>query len=91
MSEGGPVRLRIAVVAAAPALRAGLSALLAADPGLQPVPLDDLTLAGDSPDAIVIDYSLGEPERAAGLAEALPDNSADPDWRGPGNGWPRAG
>ena len=72
MSEGAPARLRVAVVAAAPALRAGLSALLAADPGLHPVPLDDLTLAGDTPDAIVIDYSRGEPETAAGLAGALP-------------------
>ena len=58
MSEGGPAQLRIAVVAAAPALRAGLSALLAADPGLQPVPLDGLMLTGDNPDAIVLDYSL---------------------------------
>lgn len=89
MSEGGPAQLRIAVVAAAPALRAGLSALLAADPGLQPVPLDGLTLAGDSPDAVVIDYSLGEPESATGLAEALPTTpliliGADPTTDGPG-------
>lgn len=89
MSEGAPTRLRIAVVAAAPALRAGLSALLAADPGLLPVPFDDLTLAGDSPDAVVIDYSLGEPESASGLAEALPSTpliliGADPATDGPG-------
>ena len=83
------MRLRIAVVAAAPALRAGLGALLAVDPGLHPVPLDDLTLAGDSPDAIVIDYSLGEPEAAAVLAEALSTTpliliGADPATDGPG-------
>jgi two-component system, NarL family, nitrate/nitrite response regulator NarL len=89
MSEGAPARLRVAVVAAAPALRAGLSALLAADPGLQPVPLDDLTLSGDVPDAIVIDYSLGEPDTASGLAEALPTTpliliGADPATDGPG-------
>ena len=89
MSEGAPARLRIAVVAAAPALRAGLSALLAVDPGLQPVPLDDLTLTGDVPDAIMIDYSLGEPETASGLAEALPSTpliliGADPSTDGPG-------
>lgn len=89
MSEGAPARLRIAIVAAAPALRAGLGALLAADPGLQPIPLDNLTLAGASPDAIVIDYSLGEPESASGLAEALPSTpliliGADPATDGPG-------
>jgi DNA-binding NarL/FixJ family response regulator len=89
MSEGAPARLRIAVVAAAPALRAGLSALLAADPGLQPVLLDNLTLAGDSPDAVVLDYSLGEPETASGLTEALPTTpliliGADPATDGPG-------
>jgi DNA-binding NarL/FixJ family response regulator len=89
MSEGAATRLRVAVVAAAPALRAGLGALLAADPGLQPFPLDDLALAGDSPDAIVIDYSLGEPESAPGLAEALPSTpliliGADPATDGPG-------
>ena len=85
----GPPRLRIAVVAAAPALRAGLSALLAADPGLQPVALDDLTLAGDLPDAMVIDYSLGEPDAAPGFTEALPTTpliliGADPVTDGPG-------
>jgi len=89
MSEGAAARLRVAVVAAAPALRAGLSALLAADPGLQPVPLDNFTLAGDNLDAIVIDYSLGEPGTAAGLAEALPTTpliliGADPAADGPG-------
>lgn len=89
MSEGAQATLRVAVVAAAPALRAGLGALLAADPGLQPVPLEDLTLAGDIPDAIVIDYSLGEPESASGLAEALPATpliliGADPAVDGPG-------
>ena len=72
MTEGASARLRVAVVAAAPALRAGLSALLAAGPGLQPVPLDDLALTSESPDAIVIDYSLGEPDSASGVAEALP-------------------
>ncbi|MCA9863722.1 MAG: response regulator transcription factor [Thermomicrobiales bacterium] len=89
MSEGTPARLRVAVVAAAPALRAGLSALLAADPGLQPVALDDFALASDVPDAVVIDYSLGEPDRAPGLAEALPATpliliGADPATDGPG-------
>ncbi len=89
MSEGAPARLRVAVVAAAPALRAGLGALLAADPGLQPVALDDFALVSDVPDAIVIDYSLGEPETAAGLAGALPTTpliliGADPATDGPG-------
>jgi DNA-binding NarL/FixJ family response regulator len=89
MSEGAPARLRVAVVEAAPALRAGLSALLAADPGLQPVSLEDLTLASDSPDAVVVDYSLGEPESASGLAGALATTpliliGADPATDGPG-------
>lgn len=87
--SGEPPRLRIAVVAAAPALRAGLSALLAADPGLHPVTLDDLTLADDPPAALVIDYSLGEPDLAPGLTDALPTTpliliGADPVTDGPG-------
>jgi DNA-binding NarL/FixJ family response regulator len=89
MSEAAPARLRVAVVAAAPARRAGLSAQEAADPGLQPVALDNLALSSDVPDAIVIDYSLGEPETASGLAEALPTTpliliGADPATDGPG-------
>lgn len=93
MSEGGrgaaPFPLRVAIIAAAPALRAGLGALLASDPGLQPVALDDFTLAADLPDAVVIDYSLGEPGAAAGLLESLPGVpllliGADPTADGPG-------
>ncbi|MFT4040368.1 MAG: response regulator transcription factor [Thermomicrobiales bacterium] len=81
--------LRVAVIAAAPALRAGLSALLASEPGLQPVALDDYTLAADLPDAVVIDYSLGEPGAAAALLEGLPGIpliliGADPADDGPG-------
>jgi DNA-binding NarL/FixJ family response regulator len=89
MSGVAPAQLRVAVIAAAPALRAGLSALLATDPGLQPMTLDGLSLAADLPDAIVIDYSLGEPGTAPGLAETFPTTpliliGADPGVEGPG-------
>ncbi|MCC7024006.1 MAG: response regulator transcription factor [Thermomicrobiales bacterium] len=87
----GP-RQRVLVVAAYPALRAGLLALLAGDASLDPVAASPLEIAA-SPDgelaAIVIDYSGGEPEAATAAAETFPAAplvliGADPNTDGPG-------
>lgn len=87
----GP-RQRVLVVAAYPALRAGLLALLAGDASLDPVAASPLEIAA-SPDgelaAIVIDYSGGEPEAATAAAETFPATplvliGADPNTDGPG-------
>jgi DNA-binding NarL/FixJ family response regulator len=74
VTEGAP-RQRVLVVAAYPALRAGLLALLAGDPGLDPVAVERLELGEprDSPPAvIVVDYSGGEPEDAHTVVESFP-------------------
>ena len=70
----GAEPLRVLVVAAYPAIRAGLSALLAADPGLRPVAPDSTPLTGGwaaspEPAVIVVDLS--------GAGEAATDDLAD--------------
>jgi DNA-binding NarL/FixJ family response regulator len=92
VSEGGAGRQRVLVVAAYPALRAGLLALLASDPALDAVASDRADLGGDAeavPAAIVVDYSAGEPEEGAAIADVFPGTplvliGADPNSDGPG-------
>lgn len=89
-SSAGP--RRVLVVAAYPALRAGLRTLLADDPGLDPVAIDRAEVAAEStevPTAIVADYSAGEPDDLVALIEAFPATplvlvGADPSDEGPG-------
>ena len=62
--------VRVMVAAGVPALRAGFTALLSREPGLQPVessPSDD-----ESPDAIVIDAGSLEPDAVQALGERYP-------------------
>jgi two-component system, NarL family, nitrate/nitrite response regulator NarL len=91
MTDGERQRQRVLVVAAYPALRAGLLALLAADRGLEPIAADgvELDAASDAPVAIVADYSAGEPEAIATATENFPQAAlvligADPGADGPG-------
>ena len=91
MSDGGETRQRVLVVAAYPALRAGLLALLASDPALDPVALEGVDLGGaaSAPAAIVVDFSAGEPEEMLTVAETYPGTplvmiGADPATDGPG-------
>ncbi len=92
MSKSGEARQRVLVVAAYPALRAGLLALLASDPSLDPVASDRADLGSDAvsaPVAIVVDYSAGEPEESASMADLFPGTplimiGADPASDGPG-------
>ena len=91
MTDGGQRPQRVLVVAAYPALRAGLLALLAADDSLEPVAADGAEAgdADDAPVAIVVDYSAGEPEAIAAVADAYPRAAlvmigADPGVDGPG-------
>jgi DNA-binding NarL/FixJ family response regulator len=92
VSESGEARRRVLVVAAYPALRAGLLALLASDPSLDPVASDSADLGSDAvaaPVAIVVDYSAGEPEESASIADLFPGTplimiGADPASDGPG-------
>ena len=93
MSDGGagPGRQRVLVVAAYPALRAGLLALLASDPSLEPVVAEgaDLGESAAAPAAIVVDYSAGEPEEILSIAEVFSGAplvmiGADPASDGPG-------
>jgi DNA-binding NarL/FixJ family response regulator len=84
-------RLRVLVVAASPALRAGLLSLLASDRQLDPIVAEGVELgdAGSAPSAIVVDYTAGEPEEILSLAEAFPGTAlvmigADPATDGPG-------
>jgi two-component system, NarL family, nitrate/nitrite response regulator NarL len=94
VSEGGDGRQRVLVVAAYPALRAGLLALLASDPTLDPVASERADLGSDpgsAPAAIVVDFSAGEPEEGISIAEAFPGTplvmiGADPATDGPGIG-----
>jgi DNA-binding NarL/FixJ family response regulator len=91
MTDGGS-RQRILVVAAYPALRAGLLALLAGDRSLEPLAAAGFELGDMSvtaPAAIVVDFSAGEPEELAPLAETFPNTplvliGADPAADGPG-------
>jgi len=74
---GEGARLRVLVVAAYPALRAGLASLLAIDPLLEPILTEgvDLGESGSAPSAIVVDYSVGEPEEILSIAEAFPQTA----------------
>jgi DNA-binding NarL/FixJ family response regulator len=74
---GQGARLRVLVVAAYPALRAGLASLLAIDPLLEPIATEgvDLGESGSAPSAIVVDYSAGEPEEILSIAEAFPQTA----------------
>ncbi|MBA2598209.1 MAG: response regulator transcription factor [Chloroflexia bacterium] len=92
MTDGGATRQRVLVVAAYPALRAGLLALLASDPALEPIATEGAELGGNDGNvisAVVVDYSAGEPEEILSIAEALPETpliliGADPASDGPG-------
>jgi DNA-binding NarL/FixJ family response regulator len=91
VTEGGGQRQRVLVVAPYPALRAGLLALLSGDPSLDPVaaPGAELGDGRGAPAAIVADFSAGEPEELAALAELYPGVplvlvGADPAADGPG-------
>ena len=91
MTDGQGARLRVLVVAASPALRAGLVSLLASDRLLDPMVAEGLEPgeAGSAPSAIVVDYSVGEPEEILSIAEAFPRSplvmiGADPATDGPG-------
>ena len=69
--------MRVLVVAAYPALRAGLVSLLASDQLLEPIATEGVELgdAGSAPSAIVVDYSAGEPEEILSIAEAFPQTA----------------
>jgi two-component system, NarL family, nitrate/nitrite response regulator NarL len=90
--DAGRPRQRVLVVAAYPALRAGLLALLASDPELDAAPAEGAELGDDSgpaPSAIVADYSAGEPEAMVAMTEIFPQTAlvligADPATDGPG-------
>jgi DNA-binding NarL/FixJ family response regulator len=91
VTDGQAARLRVLVVAAYPALRAGLVSLLASDRLLEPIATEGVELgdAGSAPSAIVVDYSTGEPEEILSIAEAFPQSAlvmigADPATEGPG-------
>jgi two-component system, NarL family, nitrate/nitrite response regulator NarL len=91
VTDGQGDRLRVLVVAASPALRAGLLSLLASDRQLDPIVAEGVELgdADSAPSAIVVDYTAGEPEEILSLAEAFPGTAlvmigADPATDGPG-------
>ena len=92
MTEGGAERQRVVVVAAYPALRAGLLTLLLTDPALDPMAAEAAEVGTDSapaPAAIVVDFTAGEPEELSGIAESFPGTplvliGADPGTDGPG-------
>jgi two-component system nitrate/nitrite response regulator NarL len=92
MTDDGRPRQRVLVVAAYPALRAGLLALLAGDPALDAAPAEGTELGDDpgpAPSAIVVDFSAGEPEAMATMNELFPQTAlvligADPASDGPG-------
>ena len=91
MTDGQGARLRVLVVAASPALRAGLVSLLASDRQLDPMVAEGVEIgdAGSAPSTIVVDYSIGEPEEILSIAEAFPGTplvmiGADPAADGPG-------
>jgi two-component system nitrate/nitrite response regulator NarL len=91
VTNGQGAHLRVLVVAAYPALRAGLVSLLSNDPLLEPIATEGVELgdAGSAPSAIVVDYSAGEPEEILSITEAFPQTAlvmigADPATDGPG-------
>jgi DNA-binding NarL/FixJ family response regulator len=91
VSDGGD-RQRVLVVAAYPALRAGLLTLLLSDPALNPMTFEAAEVGAESapaPAAIIVDFSAGEPEELAAVAETFPATplvliGADPGSDGPG-------
>ena len=80
----GPIR--VLILAAYPAVRTGLTALIAQDPALRPVepaptaraarttppPLEPRTVAGDEPDVVLADVAALGGRRADDVAEAYP-------------------
>ena len=91
MTDGQGARLRVLVVAAYPALRAGLVSLLTSDRLLEPIATEGVERgdASSAPSAIVVDYSAGEPEEILSITEAFPATAlvmigADPATDGPG-------
>jgi DNA-binding NarL/FixJ family response regulator len=92
VTEGSGERRRVLVVAAYPALRAGLLALLMRDPALYPMAADAADFGadiGDPPAAIVADFSAGEPDELRAVTEQYPATplvliGADPGSDGPG-------
>jgi DNA-binding NarL/FixJ family response regulator len=91
VTNGQGAHLRVLVVAAYPALRAGLVSLLSSDPLMEPIATEGVELgdASSAPSAIVVDYSAGEPEEILSIAEAFPQTAlvmigADPATDGPG-------
>jgi two-component system, NarL family, nitrate/nitrite response regulator NarL len=91
VTDGQGARLRVLVVAAYPALRAGLVSLLTSDRLLEPIATEGVELgdASSAPSAIVVDYSAGEPEEILSITEAFPATAlvmigADPATDGPG-------
>jgi two-component system nitrate/nitrite response regulator NarL len=91
VTDGQGARLRVLVVAAYPALRAGLVSLLASDRLLEPMVAEGVQLgdAGSAPSAIVVDYSAGEPEEILSISDTFPGTAlvmigADPATDGPG-------
>ena len=92
MTESGDLRQRVLVVAAYPALRAGLLSLLAGDRLLEPIASEGAGQGmspGPAPAAIVLDYSAGEPDDAQAIVESFPAAplvliGADPASDGPG-------
>jgi two-component system nitrate/nitrite response regulator NarL len=92
VTDTGRPRQRVLVVAAYPAIRAGLLALLAGDPSLDAIAAEGAEVGGDpgdAPAAIVVDYSGGEPGSIASVADAFPRAAlvmigADPASDGPG-------
>ena len=86
VTDGQGARLRVLVVAAYPALRAGLVSLLASDRLLGSDSGGRVGArrdAGAAPSAIVVDYSAGEPEEILSITEAFPGNPARHDRRRP--------
>jgi DNA-binding NarL/FixJ family response regulator len=92
VTDNAARRQRVVVIAAYPALRAGLLALLAQDATLEPMAADRIWLGNDAapaPVAIVVDYSGGEPDDLMSVSEAFPAAplvmiGADPASDGPG-------
>jgi two-component system, NarL family, nitrate/nitrite response regulator NarL len=91
VTDGQGARLRVLVVAAYPALRAGLVSLLTSDRLLEPIATEGVERgdASSAPSAIVVDYSAGEPEEILSITEAFPATAlvmigADPATDGPG-------
>ena len=92
MTHGSQARQRVLVVAPYPALRAGLSSLLASDSDLEPIAGEGAELGGDPSStlaAIVVDFSAGEPEAFVSTSAAFPGTplvmiGADPATDGPG-------